>query len=98
MQVELADQKQSVEDTAKYVDGTMAEANLHITEWEENQQTLKDLATRAKGDTLQMINAWMKLMKDTGVDQANFEAIKATEKEWFADYSRKILQLQGSRL
>ena len=52
MQIELDNQKQSLEDTADYVEGTMAEANLCITQWEENRQALKDLVTRAKGDTV----------------------------------------------
>ena len=54
LQVELVNQKQSLEDMAEYVEGTMGEANLCITEWEENRQALKDLVTRANGDTVQM--------------------------------------------
>ena len=51
-QIKLDNQKQSLEDTADYVEGTMAEANLCIAQWEENQQDLKDLVTRAKWDTV----------------------------------------------
>ena len=36
LQVELFNQKQSLEDMAEYVEGTMAKANLCIAEWEEN--------------------------------------------------------------
>ena len=70
-QIEIDNQKKYLEDKADYVEGTIAEANLHITQWEENQQALKDLVTRAKGDTIQMINAVVKLLKDTGADRAD---------------------------
>ena len=68
---------------AEYVEGTMAEANLRITEWEENWKALKDLVTRAKGDTVWMINTVVKLLKDTGTNQADYEAFKVVEKEWW---------------
>ena len=71
LQIELVNQKQTLDDTVEYIEGSMAEPNLHVAELEGNLQTLKDLAIRAKGDTVQMINPVAKLMKDTGAEQAD---------------------------
>ena len=49
----------------EYIEGVVAELNLHVTGWEGNIEALKDLVTRANSDTLRMVHTVAKLMKDS---------------------------------